>query len=387
MRTTWLWLAVTLVLVAAGGGWWVHVTRPEYRWQRGREALRQRDWFAVEDIAQRLEAAGAADRARVLRGESLFRQQRYVDAVTELNKVRDEGALRLQAAAIQGQCFLRLNLLGEAEGTLTFVVDQQPDHVDAHRGLAVLHYDLGNLTRAVQHLESVARLDARDGRPHRQIGFIYKDLQKHAEAIAAYHEALRRDLTATVRQEARLELAETLVQQLDYQAALQVLDDPEAARPEGILALGLRGECLWGLSRAEEARPLLDQALARYPAAGRLLRLRGRIHLTDRHPDQAAALLEKAVALDPHDHVSRYHLALAYTQLDRSVDAVAQQERVQEIRNRLALLTQLSKEAMDKPWDAEVRRRLAEVCEQLGRADLAAMWRRAAAACPPPLKG
>ena len=45
------------------------------------------------------------------------------------------------------------------------------------------------------------------------------------------------------------------------------------------------------------------------------------------------------------------------------------------------LLTRLSKEAMDSPWDAEVRLRLAEVCEQMGRSDLAEMWRRAAQAC------
>ncbi len=382
MRTAWWWLTVALVAAAASGaGWWYHITRPAYRWQRGQDALRQQDWLKVEAVARRLEAAGDADRACLLRGEALYRQRLYADSVTELNKVRDEGTLRLQAAAIQGQCFLGLRMLQEAERVFAFVLDQQPDFADAHRGLAAVHYDLGNLRRAIQHLEQVARLDPRDGRPHRQIGLIRKDLSHHAEAVAAYREALARDLKPAVRQEVRLELAEELVRLHDFSTALQILDDPEADRPENAVALGLRGQCLWGLSQVDAARALLDKALGRYPTDSSLLRQRAQIHLTDQQPDRAAALLEKAVAKDPQDHLSRYQLAQAYTQLNRTEDAARQQEQVKEIRSRLELLTQLSKEAMDKPWDAEVRIRLAEVCARAGRADLAAMWQRAAQAC------
>jgi tetratricopeptide (TPR) repeat protein len=383
MRTAWCWFAVALVtVVASGAAWWYHVTRPAYRWQRGREALRQNDWFGVEDIARRLEAAGDADHACLLRGEVLYRQRHYADSIAELNKVRNEGDLRLQAAALQGQCFLGLHRLGEAERVFTFVLEQQPEHADAHRGLAAVHYDLGNLSQAVLHLEEVARLDPGDGRPHRQIGLIWMDLSKNADAAAAYREALGRSLKAAVRQEVRLELAEVLVRQRDFSTALQTLDDPEADRPESVVALGLRGQCLWGLSRAEEARALLEKGLERYSSNGCLLRLRAQIHLTDQQPGPAATLLEKAVAQDPQDHLSRYQLALAYAQLSRTEDAAAQQEQVKEIRGRLELLTQLSKEAMDKPRDAEVRLRLAEVCARAGRADLAAMWQRAAEACP-----
>jgi tetratricopeptide (TPR) repeat protein len=382
MRTVRLCLAVAC-LAAAGGGWWYYVTRPEYRWQRGQQALRENDWLAAEEFARKLEASGEPDRARLLRGEALFRQRRYADAVTELNQVRDEGDLRLRAATLQGQCFLRLNFLREAHRAFQFVVDQQPDNPDAHRGLAAVYYDLGDLTRAIPHLEQVARLVPTDGRPHRQIGLIDKDLAQYADAAAAYREALGRELNPTVREEVRLELAEVLIKQLDYPAALEVLDHPTPGPQDGVRAMGLRAECLWGLSRAGEARELLDRALRREPSGVYLLRLRGQIHLAEGEPAQAAALLEKAVALDPHDEPSRYQLVLAYTRLNRAKDAAEQQERARAIRERLALLTTLSKEAMDKPWDAGVRRRLAEICDQLGRPNLAAMWRRAAEACPP----
>ena len=61
----------------------------------------------------------------------------------------------------------------------------------------------------------------------------------------------------------------------------------------------------------------------------------------------------------------------------------------EETQKALDELTKLSQEAMKRPWDAAVRRRLAKVCQQLGKADLATMWLEAAEACPagPPVPG
>jgi len=44
-------------------------------------------------------------------------------------------------------------------------------------------------------------------------------------------------------------------------------------------------------------------------------------------------------------------------------------------------MARLNDEANQRPWDAEVRRRLAALCEQRGKPDEAAMWLKAAAAC------
>jgi hypothetical protein len=58
--------------------------------------------------------------------------------------------------------------------------------------------------------------------------------------------------------------------------------------------------------------------------------------------------------------------------------------RAEELRKDLDRITELTKEAMAKPWDAAVRLRLAELSERLGKPELAAVWRKAAAACQPP---
>ena len=46
-------------------------------------------------------------------------------------------------------------------------------------------------------------------------------------------------------------------------------------------------------------------------------------------------------------------------------------------------LTKLIQEAAEKPWDAALHRRLAEMCQQLGRPELARRWVRAASAGAP----
>src|SRR5262245_66522588 len=84
-------LVLLLAGVGSGSVWWHHVTRPEYRFQRGREAVQRGDWDEAETFAARLDASGAANLARLLRGESLLTQDRPTEALRELNQVRDEG--------------------------------------------------------------------------------------------------------------------------------------------------------------------------------------------------------------------------------------------------------------------------------------------------------
>jgi hypothetical protein len=67
--------------------------------------------------------------------------------------------------------------------------------------------------------------------------------------------------------------------------------------------------------------------------------------------------------------------------LDRTEDAAAQRARLDESQSLVHELSTLSGEAEAKPWDAAVRLRLADVCDKLNKAELAAMWRRAASAC------
>ncbi|MBX9581026.1 MAG: tetratricopeptide repeat protein, partial [Gemmataceae bacterium] len=120
----------------------------------------------------------------------------------------------------------------------------------------------------------------------------------------------------------------------------------------------------------------------RAPASPRALRVRAL--LAADAPEKAIPLLEQALRADSHDTPCRYQLAQALDRLGRPADAAEQRQRLERSQALLKELTELSREAADKPKDGAVRRKLAAVCRGLDRPALAEMWQRAADACPPP---
>jgi tetratricopeptide (TPR) repeat protein len=378
-------LILALVLGSAGAvGWrWYKTTRPDYRLRQGQESLREGDWDAAEQLAERLDGAGYPDHAHLLRGEAFLRQGKINPAISEFNQIRDQGDLLVDACAVYGQSFLlSFHRPAEAERFLRFVVSRRADHIDAHRCLATIYYDQGAWVPAVLHLMAWGDLDRRDGRPYRMMGLIYKDLDQPTQAIPCYQEALRRELTDRVAEEVREELSESLVAQSHYDEALSTLQACGNRVAEEPKLLALRAECLWCLGRPAEARDLLDPALTRHPRCSELLRLRAKMHMGAGEPQAAVPLLERAVGIDRHDYASRFQLAHAYQALGRRGEAAEQLRRGQQTQDALKELTNLIKEAGEKPWDGQVRRRLADSYQRLDRSE-AARWVQAAAACPP----
>jgi tetratricopeptide (TPR) repeat protein len=375
-----------VVLVAASAaGWWYHSARPEVRMSRGRDAIRRGDWDAVEAISDRLEASGETDRANLLRGEALAERKRWPQALQALNRILDEGPLRLQAAVTAGRCLAELSELQEAHRVFTFVLSQDKDNVDAHRGMAAIAYDLGNLTTALHHLDEVARLDDSDGRPYRLKGMVYTFLNRETEAEAAYREALKRNLSAEFRQQALLELAERMVRRTRYQEAVALLDERKGDGEDDLAALTLRAELLLNLGRFPDAERLLDRAVVDYPDSGQLWSLLGQIYLGDKNrTSEAVRVLERAVERSPGDYQFRFQLANAFHRAGRKEDEEKQRRKAEELRQVLDQLSNLSRDAMRKPWDREIRYKLAELAEKIHNTKLAGMWYKAAQACQKP---
>ncbi len=383
-----------LAVVTGVSVWWYATTRPEYRLRLGREALQRGEFEEAHRAAERLEAGGHTAFAHLLRAEVQVRRAApYLDgrrfdraapllndALNELSKVRETDPVYVDGVALSGRCLLWLKELARAEKAFQFVLSERPEHLDALRGLAAVYFDLGALAHSVGYLEEVARLDPDDGRPHRQMGLIFKDLEQRDRAAASYREALRRGLAARARQEVLVELAEVLVRQGKADEALALLDRCDGSVAGEAHVAALRAECLWSKGRADEAVPLLDRALGAYPRPGGALLLRAKIHLARDEAADAARLLQEAVARDRNDHASRYQLAQAYERMGRRDDAAEQRRLAKQTQEDLTQLTKLNEEADRDPWDASVRERLAELCRKLDRHEDAAMWERSAAA-------
>jgi tetratricopeptide (TPR) repeat protein len=381
----------------AGFRWYRAFNQPDYQLERGQEALRRGDRAKAQHVVWVLEADGHRDHAHLLRAQLLFHlakpdldQDRIGQAVpllkrcqAELNLIREQGDLRIEAAALSGQCLLYMKEPAEAERALTFVLKHHPDHVDAHRGLAALYYDQGALAMAMDHLKEVVRLDSEDGRAHRFMGRIYKELEQIPLALTCYEKAMKSQLSEGLILEVRAEWADCLVKAKEFGPALALLQELPANGPLAAELPVLRAQCLVGLDRTEEARKFLDGALTRNPKSVPMLRLRAQLFLDAQDAKAAAGLLEQAVALDPHDYESRYLLGQVYQNLNRPEEAAKERQSAEQIKGLLTEFNHGSAEALNKPWDAALRRRLADLCIQLGRRDQADQWLQAAAACRP----
>jgi tetratricopeptide (TPR) repeat protein len=378
--------SVCLLAAAAAGMWYWQCSQPEYRLRRAQAAMRAGDYAAAEASAAALEADGCRDESLLLRAESLLlraeaqnHSEELAVALTLLNRVPAESDRAIEAATLSGRCLLRVGNLVDAERTFAYVLSLDAECVAAHRGLMAVYYDLGALSAARHHAKEWAKRAPRDGRPHRFIALMHKDLGHYQEAIAPYRAALERELTDQARAEASLELAQCLIRGGQFAEAEEVLD---ATRPPAALlsrVLTAQAECERALDRSEAARELIARALEAEPQYTEALRISAHLSLDAEDPAGAARLLERAAALAPNEFDTYHLLGRAYSTLGESKKAEAAQRRVKEIQGQLEELTKLTQELMSRPKDATLHRKLADVFARLNMREMAAARRRVAA--------
>jgi tetratricopeptide (TPR) repeat protein len=375
-------LAAFALAVAAAAGWRYRITRPDYRLARGQEAVAAKDWAAAEGYVGKLEAAGRIDHARLLAAEIYHARGRPDQALTALNRMDPDGPFRARRAVLAGRCLLDLRVPREAYRAFREVLAEDPENPDALRGLAAITYDLGQMGEALGLLAKVAELDPADPRPYRLVGLIQADGGNPEAAEAAYRAALARNPAPDLTAELRLELAQALLQQKKYAEATEVLDAARAAAggDEPAYMLLIRAECLRAAGRRAEAAALVDRAIALDPRGGLLYKLRGQLLMDEDRPAEAAAALEQARKLLPAHYQTQFLLAQALAAAGRKPEADAAFAKAEELKRENELLSELTRQASARPWDPGLRLKLAEVCDRLARPELAAMWRAAAAA-------
>lgn len=368
-------IAFAVIAVIAGGGWWYQATRPATRLRRGQEAARARDYIRAEHYADLLKNSGDNDGYHLLMGEVALQRGLFDKGLGHLMQVHDASPLHFDAAVLSARCLISLRRPRPASELLLHVISEKPTHADAHRYLATIFYDQGDLSRAVPHLEEVAKLDTKDARPLRLLGLVRRDREEHEEAAAAYRESLKRNPHPPDEAEVRVELAVSLIKLRKEDEVLAAVAGIETEAAQAV-----RAEAMIALGQETEAIELLDRGLKEHPDYGGFLRLRGERYVANAQPAKAIPLLEKLVEQVPDDFRGRYQLAQAYADVGRKADSDAQHRKHKEITTIIEQIDAKQKKAIENPWDPGVRRELADLCDKIHRPKLAEMWRRAAEA-------
>lgn len=316
---------------------------------------------------------------RFLRGLFLIRSGSPEASLVPLRDATRSESLRPRAALAAAQAYYDLGQFQAVQQVLNDLLQQQPENIDAHRLLAALNYDLGINPRAIHHLETVARLDLQDPRPHRLIGLMRKDFQDYPAAVQAYQAALARKPQPALAAEIRLELAQSLLAQREYAAALTAL----AADDQTPDALTVRLQCFESLDRRAEAEAIVASARTLKAPPATLCLALGDFYESGGKQSEAIAAYEQAAKIDPLDFIPRYKLSSAYARAGRNNDAQRELEAMQANRARYDQLHELQNQAMEQTDDADLRYRIGEAAAALGRQELAEAWYRAALGLDP----
>ena len=382
-RRTKLWGLLLALCVGLAFCLFSFVRRPlEDEFVIGQAALARGEWAVVSRQIELLrQRSDQADQIHLLRGGLLLRTGDARGAIAELVRVRSNGTLRDQALLLLCEAFYQLKQWIDATAVAKELLRLHPDHVEAHRWLGAAYFDLGAMDQAELHLKQLARLAPSDYTPHQLLGVIHKDYERFKEAIADFQQALERNPPTAIAVEIRLELAKALIQQNQFDTALQTLDFPWPTNDIELRVV--RIECLWTMNHRDEAKRELNTVFMAAPDDPQVLWIAARIALDDNRTGDALRWLQQVVTADPSNHQALYEISLAFRRLGKDKEAQEFLDRRNVAHTLFERLVDLNQKAIAEPNNATLREELASVCDQLGKKELAAVWRDAAAALRP----
>jgi tetratricopeptide (TPR) repeat protein len=317
----------------------------------GYAAYQQRTQSLSYQLAQARAAVGARRGSAVLER----RAEAYADQAEVLflcaRQLRLEGQCgralaRLQRAAALGHpapaverelLLLRAQTeFRQVEASLQALLDRNPDDREVLLELALGTSRLRNLDRAEVLLRPLLEQQPADGAALCIRGRIR--LQKHQphEARPDLEEALRLGAELYYGADARLLLANCLLELGKFEEALARFRQCQAEEPGDPRALFGAGRCAWHLARWDEAAQAFQEVLRLRPDHLDALSELAYIHEERGELTRALELLERAAQLDPTWHDLYFRMAKLFLAAGQTERAAEYRQRAEELKKRWA---------------------------------------------------
>ena len=367
-----LLIGVAVVAVVLCREWRVD---PEREFQAGWEALYRGDLTHGMPHVQRLrEQHKGAAVTRLLTALLQLRSGSADLALWQASQITDRRH-EDKRLLLMGECLYGLGRYQEAEAAFRDLHSLAPDSALAYQWLLAVYFDLGAYDAATRMATRLTELRPQDFAPHRLLGMMARDFEQNQQAITHFRRALSLVPPVAVRLEIVEELGAILIDEHEYQAAIELLVDEAVTTPWAHATLA---NAFWAVGKQQQGWNELTAAEQSGPPDERVLMTRARFEFESGHHNDAVATLERVLKIDKSNINAYYVLAQVLTRLGREAEARTSHETHEQLIGVKNRLTNLNLEALQHPHDRVLREQLADICEQLGKRDLAAMWRRAA---------
>jgi tetratricopeptide (TPR) repeat protein len=262
--------------------------------------------------------------------------KKFSEAEDQLRTVLEQDPKFAPATLMLGRVLLKESKPQRAIESLEEGRKQQPPTEQAESlcsALAVAYAENGQLEKGLQTLTDFIAAQPNSADAHLQIGslLLRAGSSHHAEALNAFHEALRLDPNLDA---ARLALGQTLLATQNFTDAIPVLLDYTARKSDdaqGFSALGLSYQ---GLNQLEPAIQAFQRSVAlnSHDSASRLAL--GNLLASAGRTDDAIRQLQEAERMNPADtEIHRQHLLLL-EKTERKVDAQAERSKIAALQSR-----------------------------------------------------
>lgn len=266
---------------------------------RGKALVNLQDFPAASaSLEAYIQNHPGSDDALYLLGYVRFRQDRPQDSLqifARAAKIRAPQETDLKIAALD---YVLLNDYDSAAKYLEGALQMDPGDAEGRYHLGRVRYQQNQFDKAIEAFNAVLKQDPANVRALDNLGLCLEAKNRNQDAIATYRKAVQADSSAAVR---------NAQPYIDF------------------------GKLLNTLNRADEAAPLLSQAVQIDPRStpahyqfGRALFLLGKL-------DEARVQVEEAIHLDPMDSSQHYLLGRIYSRMGKSAEAAAEFKTTDEL--------------------------------------------------------
>ena len=374
-------IAIVGVGLAVLGGYfyWRQLSDPppEDLFQSGLISLEAGDYETVRKTVKKLRGESGFEKEReLLQVGLLVRTGKSAYALERLKSLPPEGEYAPLIYQFAGEALYQENQLPPALFCMKKLLELEPENEEAHRWLAAIYYDLGSLHLALVHIDQVVKLAPEDYRPFRLRAVIQTDFEQYSAAIDDYRRALELELPKKLVPAVKMEFANALLKQKKHGDVLELLKDEDSTAEVWLT----RSIAYRGMGKLRNARNALTEAEKLDPDNPLVWKQSALLHVDQNEPAQAKKLFDGYLLQNPHDVEILYQQALVEKGLGNDAESVKLMQRKNNSQKLFEEMTALSKKILNDTRDVRSRQRLAEICDQLGRSKMAAVWRNAAKA-------
>lgn len=249
-------------------------------------------------------------------------------AVPELATAFSKGGNRLLAGLALAQCQIAGKRFAEAGAVIAALEQQFPADADVLYVAAQYHMKAWNdvMYRMYQETPSSYRVDQLSAE-------VFETQGKYGEAIAEYRRAIEKNPRAL---NLHFSLGRALLQQSHDPAALEnarkQFEAELSLNPADAAAEYQVGQILTAEQKKPEAAAHFERAAELRPDFPEALIAVAKLRLETKRFDDAIALLEKAVKLQPRNETAHYNLMMAYRNAGRTDDALREKAELDRLQ-------------------------------------------------------